>query len=253
MIYVVLGMHKSGTTLVAQILHHSGINMIDDATTNMSYELGNQYERNSTRFINQKILNSEGKFSLNIAPPKELKISSEEHNMKSVIQSCNQKYLNWGFKDPRTCLTYPLWASELSEHKIIVIYRSANEMWQRYRDKSVRIKYRFPYASWLLYKRWCEYNALIINYLKNTSKDFIVVEYRKLMTTEAEFYRLQEFVGKPLNDQRQPDLYHHHSKETILTRIASWLVHQQIGYQMRKVTETLESLKEGYGKNKIRF
>ncbi len=45
MIYVIFGMHKSGTTLVAEMLHKSGINM-GDFDESVSYDIGNQYERN---------------------------------------------------------------------------------------------------------------------------------------------------------------------------------------------------------------
>lgn len=48
MIFVVLGMHKSGTTLVSQILHHSGIPMGDGFDENVTYDGGNKYEREST-------------------------------------------------------------------------------------------------------------------------------------------------------------------------------------------------------------
>ena len=43
-IYVVLGMHKSGTTLISQILHHSGVNMGGaEIETSRSYDEGNKY------------------------------------------------------------------------------------------------------------------------------------------------------------------------------------------------------------------
>ena len=41
MTYVVLGMHKSGTTLVAEILHRSGIPMVE-ATSSADYYAGNK-------------------------------------------------------------------------------------------------------------------------------------------------------------------------------------------------------------------
>jgi hypothetical protein len=38
MIYVVLGMHKSGTTLVSQLLHQSGISMGEDFGEGRDYD-----------------------------------------------------------------------------------------------------------------------------------------------------------------------------------------------------------------------
>ena len=42
--YVILSMHKSGSTLVAKTLHDSGINMIDYKVTSENY-IDNKYER----------------------------------------------------------------------------------------------------------------------------------------------------------------------------------------------------------------
>ena len=53
--YVVLGMHKSGTTLVSQMLHQSGINM-GDFDPLVSYDRGNQYERESALQLDMDIM-----------------------------------------------------------------------------------------------------------------------------------------------------------------------------------------------------
>ncbi len=62
MIYLVLGCHKSGTTLVSEMLHSSGIQMIDDAgaveeTAGQSgYDDGRFYERSEWVRLNADIL-----------------------------------------------------------------------------------------------------------------------------------------------------------------------------------------------------
>ncbi|MGM0484512.1 MAG: hypothetical protein ACQERI_08185, partial [Candidatus Krumholzibacteriota bacterium] len=45
MIFVLLGMHKSGTTLISRMLHESGINMCGEPCGEASYDAGNKYER----------------------------------------------------------------------------------------------------------------------------------------------------------------------------------------------------------------
>ena len=56
MIYIVLGMHKSGTTLISEILHHSGINMTEDQNTQLNYDQGNFYEWVAAVRFNREIL-----------------------------------------------------------------------------------------------------------------------------------------------------------------------------------------------------
>ena len=47
-VFVVLGMHKSGTTLVSDILHRSGVPMVE-VRSSEGYDQGNKMERDATR------------------------------------------------------------------------------------------------------------------------------------------------------------------------------------------------------------
>lgn len=244
MIYVVLGMHKSGTTLTSQILHHSGINMGDNIDAQISYDQGNKYERESIKSLNETILGSNGVLSLNIVAPDTLRMTEDQRTrMREIIRDCNGRYTDWGFKDPRTCLVYPLWAAELPEHKIIAVYRSPDELWPRYRPKFTHNRYRELYRAWRFLKRWCEHNANILTYLQNTDMDFLVLDYRILMTTQSEFDRLQKFVGIELEDLRRMDLYRGHPKEFLSIKIAAWLVYKQTGHHFKKIVEQFETLR----------
>ena len=245
MIYVVLGMHKSGTTLVSQILHHSGINMGCQIETDRSYDQGNKYERAATLSLNEAILDARPSTSVEINVPRRLSLTTEQRGrMREIIESCNREYENWGFKDPRTCLLYSLWASELPRHKIIAVYRSPHEIWPRYRVVHSRNRYRDPYRAWRYMKTWSEHNANILTFLQNTTMDYLVLEYGCLMATMAEFNRLQDFVGVELKDRRQPGLYRNRDKRYKLIDMASWLVHKQKGYHPQVIMEQLDSLRQ---------
>jgi hypothetical protein len=141
-------------------------------------------------------------------------------------------------------LVYPLWASELPEHKIIAIYRSPNELWLRYRLEHYYNRIRNPYIAWKFLNRWIEHNVNILEHLQNGNHDFVLLEYRRLMTNQNEFDRLQEFVGIPLDDCRRQDLYRNRSDTTpILLKPVSWLVNKQTGYHPHHVFEQLEALR----------
>ncbi|MFO7539262.1 MAG: sulfotransferase, partial [Chloroflexota bacterium] len=208
MIYVVLGMHKSGTTLASQILHHSGVNMGENLENGVSYDQGNQYERESTWRLNEDILRANQQRSIDIRLPTNLQLTPEQQaRMRQIIAASNHAYSHWGFKDPRTCLVYPLWASELPEHRLIVIYRDPTEPWPRYRPRHARNRYREPLLAWKYLQSWCEHNLRILAYLREASQPYLVLDYHRLVTTQAEFERLQQFLGMPLVDRRRPSLY----------------------------------------------
>jgi len=249
LIYVVLGMHKSGTTLVSQILHRSGINMGDNIDTGASYDQWGpeqKHERASTLLLNREILGlgDDGRF-MHLEAPDTLQVTENQRaRMQEIIQECNTAYADWGFKDPRTALTYPMWASQLPEHKIITIYRSPGEIWPRFRGGRLNLYGNLSRACRLL-KRWCEHNSRILTYLQNTKSDFLVLSYQELMTTNAEFNRLQEFVGRRLSDQRKESLYRSRREAYPLIAIATWLVRRQTGCTPRKIIEQLEALRQG--------
>jgi hypothetical protein len=245
-IYVIFGMHKSGTTLVSQILHHSGINMGEDLETGTSYDRGNKYERESTLALNMDILGlnkmTRGA-SLNLDLSQLRLTENRRARMHEIIQSCNGTYVDWGFKDPRTALVYPFWASELPEHRIIVIYRSPGEIWPRFRDSRWQTV-KNPYNAWKFIMGWCKYNAKILSYLENTRMDFLVLSYREFMASDLEFNRLQEFVGQKLNDQREKSLYRSREKSYPLLKMATWLVYQQTGWTPEEIINQFEILRQ---------
>lgn len=244
MIYVVLGMHKSGTTLASQILHYSGINM-GDFDGNVSYDQGNKYERENTLDLNQDILGAFGKESIEIFPKTDPTATPEQRKaMQSIVQSCNNRFDNWGFKDPRTCLVYPLWERTLPEHKLIVIYRSYKESWGRYRLKNLHNSPRQLLRAWKYLKAWSLHNSKILEYLSTTANEYVLLEYRRLMTTQEEFQRLEEFVGQSLVDKRNPKLYRNRESDSITLNVAEELIHRQTGERPALIMEQLEQLRQ---------
>lgn len=205
MVHVVLGMHKSGTTLVSQMLHQSGIAMVEEADASTSYDDGNQWEREATKMVNHSLLGSAGLYSLHAtrrgatAPD-----DATAARMRAIVAECSARHADWGFKDPRTCLTYADWARVLPPHRIIVVYRRPEEAWTHYWN-STRGSRRLTVLREFL-PRWCEYNAAILRALETTSMPSIVLHYSRLMDDDREFARLRDFLGRDLSDQRRPGM-----------------------------------------------
>lgn len=218
MVYVVLGMHKSGTTLVAEILHKSGIPMIGDKDGDPSYDKGIKYERVSTANLNKDILNSWDVESFNIRGSENLNLSDQKRNrMIEIIRECQSRSDDWGFKDPRTCLTYQLWDSQLPEHRLIAIYRQPTQVWLHYRS------WRYIFGTWKVLGAWKMYNRRIIDILRTAQRDYIVLDYERLMSERGEFERLSRFVGREIIDARKESAYRKRSKKSTLISVADWL------------------------------
>jgi ABC-type sulfate/molybdate transport systems ATPase subunit len=72
---------------------------------------------------------------------------------------------------------------------------------------------------------------------------FFVLDYRRLMTTQAEFDRLQESVGIKLEDRRRMKLYRNGPGKSFLLKIVAWLIYKQTGRHFRKIIEQFETLR----------
>lgn len=207
MIYIVLGMHKSGTTLMAEILHKSGINMVDEVNydSNLTYgHLKGKMERQSMVTLNHQFLNSKNVSSLDInIAPDELELAGAlfEKEIKDVIEHCQATNQTWGFKDPRTCLTYPIWQRYLPEHKIIFIYRRPEKVIEHYSKY-----FTFPKKYLKLYRALVTYNAYnlrLLNIIKGTKIPCIIISYEQLIDDKRALDKLSDFVGTPLFDARK--------------------------------------------------
>lgn len=202
-VYVVLGMHKSGTTLVAEVLHHSGIPMIEVEPEDIQagYDDGNKYERRTAQDINKTILAAHEVQSLKIRIPEALDPThAEQERMRTLARRLDGRHDDWGFKDPRTTLTYPLWRDCLPRHRIVAIFRPLYQLTERYKAD------RWPLIARRMVRAWHAYNERILRYARAAGEDALVLSYTRLMEEDEEWARLERFVGRPLRDRRKPRL-----------------------------------------------
>jgi O-antigen biosynthesis protein len=245
MIYLILGMHKSGTTLVSQIMHHSGINMGDDIPVDISYDKGNKYERQSCLHLNMDILNIDNYSVLDtIQPQGSILTDKQKKQMNKIIQDCTDNYGTWGFKDPRTPLVLSYWKDILPEHKIIAVYRHPGEIWPRFTWIGLKRFYKNPLRALKLIKRWSEHNANIIDYIKNSEADYLMLSYQELMTSDTEFKRLEDFLGIKLNDRRNKSLFRSKNRDWKLIEIADSLLGIINGRYIKDIMMDLKDLRK---------
>ncbi len=208
MIYVVLGMHKSGTTLVSKLLHQAGIAMVEHEPDG-TYSEGAFYERQACYHVNLRLLGWRDDKILFRQPPGNLRLKPDDARMMQAIIAENEvSYTDWGFKDPRTCLTYSLWAQHLPLHRLIVVFRPVEDIWPRYVYSGWRFWKHWGRAVALV-RTWCLYNAAILDIVQQTQAEVLVLSYRLLISDDAEYRRLCDFVGRPLPDVREKRAQRH--------------------------------------------
>jgi len=241
MIYLVLGMHKSGTTLVARALHESGIPMGRGLQMGASYqEL--KYESNWAQEINDAILGvGRSEFSLKVTSKCLNGATLDERvaeKMHSGAGQFDSQYADWGFKDPRSALTYQYWRDNLPAHRLIVVYRDPLSVWRRY--------YRF--IDWLTIRRpfvvWNDYNLRIIEALSRTKEqDVLYLCFDQLLSGRDEWERLERFVGRKLVEVCDPVQSANRFSGTLLSRLQYRLLRALAGSQVRDTYDRLNRLR----------
>jgi len=123
---IIIGMHRSGTTMLTNLLHDYGVFM------------GSQMEQNSEAIgflkINESLLRSSNASWSNPLSYQHNKFNAEDIlnilNKKSFIKTYSGGNENlfqdnlWGWKDPRNTLTIELWKEIFPDARIIHIYRN---------------------------------------------------------------------------------------------------------------------------------
>jgi hypothetical protein len=197
-------MHKSGTTLVSLMLHRSGIAMVDREEAG-GYDEGNHFERMSTNALNKRLLDRAGGNSLRTFRPLDptgvpAQLREDAANLVTELES---RGVAWGFKDPRTCLTYGFWRQVLPAHKVICVYRAPSEVHAHYTGK------RSPDVTRGIrtLRAWYEYNLGMLNaFRQGRPEDRHLIDYGRLMEDPGELERLSVFLGCDIRDERVASL-----------------------------------------------
>jgi len=122
---IVLGMGRSGTSMVAGILNKLGVNMGEKMLGKAPSNPLGHFEDEDFYNLNKKILKSaEGSWR---NPPTEKSILIKKDKFKKdIIALINKKGRKiWGWKDPRTSLTIQLYLPYLHNPYFIVCHRHA--------------------------------------------------------------------------------------------------------------------------------
>lgn len=131
----VLGMHRSGTSLVTHLLNICGVYLGDEKEL-LSGCLDNKkghWENREIMQINDKILQIfEGSWDKPPIFPKnwenDERLDELYKKAQALIDKMNQESNVWGFKDPRTCLTLPFWQKIIPDMKYIILIRNPKEV-----------------------------------------------------------------------------------------------------------------------------
>ena len=216
MIYLVIGMSFSGTTMFAKSLQRSGVAMVEKDLLDLSYSQGNLFERQDFKEINYELLGR--KRVLDSKPLNMQGVSAGLYRKaERLIRSCDETGTDWGFKDPRVGLTYEFWKELLPAHKTIVVYRHPRQVWDHYYD-------RYGKKTWFprVISCWIRHNSNIMKHIQ-ADNDNIYVQYENYLSGDSEHQRIENLWARQLTDVRSVKEHRFQSKPGLVFDTAALL------------------------------
>ncbi len=216
----VLGMHRSGTSLVTGLLRHAGLELGSNLLMHAKDNPKGHFEDRKFININNDILKSCGGSWR--APPKLQRIKFDVNTSKRVVDFLRGwKVGKVGLKDPRTCLTFHLWVvairylQEDTKIKAVIVQRPHEQIAHSLQKRNGFTIQQGLKLTWL-------YNKALIANLSKTGVSFIITNYEDYFKdAKAALQPVVDFCGlqmpTPFNMRTfiDPKLWHNRQKGVI--------------------------------------
>lgn len=211
----IAGMHRSGTSMIASLLHQCGFDLgpQDDFLKPAANNPEGFWENRSFLRLNDALLKQhDGTWDR----PPQWKEGWEHEPCLHPLRGKAKKLLRrfegcepWGWKDPRNCLTLPFWRTLLPEMKVLICVRHPLAV-----AESLRVRDGLSYTE--SFNLWVTYNRSV---LAATSFEERLITHcnRYLDEPRGELRRVLDWCGIAATEEQieracgriKPSLVHH--------------------------------------------
>ncbi|MDW5593662.1 sulfotransferase [Conexibacter stalactiti] len=218
---VVLGFHRSGTSMVTRMLNLLGVELGDERELLPPEERDNArgyWEPRWMNELNEELLTQLGSGTFAPFAPEpgwedapELEPLRERARTLLAAQFGSAR--TWGWKDPRTSLTLPFWRQLVdADLSFVICMRNPADAVASALKRGVTDLHRWSYAE-----RWLDYTAAALAHTEGAPRTLVFYE-DALNQPERETRRLGAFLGLEQPDAEQlaaavesvdPELRHH--------------------------------------------
>ena len=204
-ILIILGMHRSGTSMTAQWLHACGLNLGDKTLGAHESNPMGHYEDLDFLQLHENILIDNGLNDSGLEGDLN-SICLSDYHKKRIKHLCylkNDLHKQWGWKEPRTCLFIGEYVNYITQAKILIVYRDLaevrtslikREVNEILRTEGIKFFTKLKLKLFRKYYRnkWSEilnlrysnantaYHQRIIDFINTTKNDLIIVNQKDL-------------------------------------------------------------------------
>ncbi len=165
-VFIVTGMHRSGTSLTASLFQKVGVDIGKKLVGPADGNVKGHFENVDFVEFHKSVLRSHGIDELGCTFEKTISVAAEYGEIANKLISDNQKTnKHWGWKDPRTALLWDFWLNLLPEANFICVYRSpwevVDSLYRRGTDVSLL------HNPEMAVKMWIHYNQQVLELHKH--------------------------------------------------------------------------------------
>jgi hypothetical protein len=189
-VVIVAGFHRSGTSVVARLLHSSGLYLGDDLIGALpSNPYGHFEDRDFVR-LHDRILDDNGvnwQLDRQLAP---LVTPQRWAEMEELARKRSSQHESWGFKDPRVSLLLDPWKRLIPEALVVAVYRdwadATYSLERRHIEEMTagvgtdEVHERFWTVPDLGLRMWVVYNRAILRFAADHPDDVVFIPFRAL-------------------------------------------------------------------------
>ena len=186
-VVIIVGMHRSGTSLTASLLQSAGVEIGDRLMGSGTGNSQGHFEDLDFVEFHQQVL---ADLDLNIAGWTEdnrISVPSKFRQQALELIKARHKYPVWGWKDPRTTLFLDFWSELLPNAKYIFIYRSP---WKVLDSLFRRGDPIFEANPNLALTQWCNYNRAILDFQQRFGNSCVLLDIENIIANSSQLIDL---------------------------------------------------------------
>jgi hypothetical protein len=215
-ILIILGMHRSGTSLVTQWLYKCGLQIGDQLAGPGKGNIEGHFEDLDFLHLHESILTNNNQPSTGFIRTAIEEIDRDSIvSIQSLLQFKNNLYQQWGWKEPRTCVFLKQYRNQLQDAKYLVLFRNFNDVVDSlirrdFKNRENKFLKKSNFISrfvWKIYKRkrqlialykekatpylnvWIVYNEQLLQHIQSIKSDnFIAIHIENLVADSKEVF-----------------------------------------------------------------
>jgi len=202
---IISGMHRSGSSLVAQLFFEADADFGNPDTFYDAdkWNPNGYFEQNEILNINMSLINGIWGKAAYLFPPSTSTILKRAQRYSGSIRKINEKYDKKIIKENRFCLTLPAWqAYDANIYKILICFRDPIQV-----ASSLQKRNKIP--LWLGYSLWQRHYQLLLKFTQNIPKKFIY--YKNLLDSSTCFNEVStafHFFDIELSNEKLMEICH---------------------------------------------